>query len=101
MDHIRKQVRLTPLEILANAVERHGVSNTIARELFGAYAEFLNVLNDKKSREALEKLRAADSRTDPMFKHVREISEEFEHALDHVFFENSHLAPLTRKYGVF
>ena len=101
VNHIREQVRLTPLEILANAVERYGVSNTMARELFGAYAEFLNVLNDKKSREALEKLRAADSRTDPTFKHVREISEEFEHALDHVFFENSHLAPLTRKYGVF
>jgi predicted nucleotidyltransferase len=101
VNHIREQVRLTPLEILADAVERYGVSNTVAGELFGAYAEFLNVLNDKKSREALEKLRAADSRTDPTFKHVREISEEFEHALDHVFFENSQLAPLTRKYGVF
>jgi hypothetical protein len=99
--HIREQVRLTPLEILADAVERYAVSNTVARELFGAYAEFLNVLNDKKSREALEKLRAADSTTDPTFKHVREISEESEHALDHVFFENSQLAPLTRKYGVF
>ena len=101
MNHIREQVKLTPLEILANAVERHRVSNPVAQELFGAYAEFLNVLNDKKSREALEKLRAADSRTDPTFKHIREISDELEHALDHVFFENSHLAPLTRKYGVF
>jgi hypothetical protein len=73
VNHLREQVRL---EILADAVERYGVSNTVARELFGAYAEFLNVLNDKKSREALEKLRAADSRTDPTFKHVREISEE-------------------------
>ena len=98
VNHILEQVKLTPLETLANALERYGVSNTVARELFGAYAEFLNVLNDKKSREELEKLRAADSRTDPTFKHVREISEEFEHALDHVFFENSHLAPLTRKY---
>jgi hypothetical protein len=101
VNHIREQVRLTPLEILADAVERYRISNTVAQELFGAYAEFLRVLVDKKSREALENLRASDSRTDPTFQHVTDISKAFEHALDHIFFENSQLAPLTRKYGVF
>jgi predicted nucleotidyltransferase len=101
VNHIREQVRLTPLEILADAVERYRISNTVAQELFSAYAEFLRVLDDKKSREALENLRASDSRTDPTFRHVTDISKAFEHALDHIFFENSQLAPLTRKYGVF
>ena len=59
------------------------------------------VLDDNKSRDALEKLRAADSRTDPAFQRVRNISEAFERALDLLFFENPQLAPLTRKYGVF
>jgi len=101
VNYIREQTKLTPLEILAAAVERYGVAKAVGEELFGAYTEFLKVVDDKASRQALEKLRAADSRTDATFKHIREISQAFEHALDLLFFENSQLSPLTRKYGVF
>jgi hypothetical protein len=94
-------VRLTPLQILAKSIEQHGVPDATAKELFGAYAEFLGLLNDEKSRDALKTLRASDSRTDPTFQRVREISGAFESALDHIFFENPSVAPLTRKYGVF
>jgi hypothetical protein len=99
--YIRDEVSSTPLEILANAMNQHAVPQTIAKELFGGYAEFLKLLDDKKSREALEEVRSADSRTDPTFKRVRKISESFEHALDHIFFKNRRIAPLTHKYGVF
>jgi hypothetical protein len=71
------------------------------KDLFASYAEFLKLLGEKRAREALERLRSADSRTDPTFKRVRRISEAFDHALDTIFFENSLVAPLTRKYGVF
>jgi predicted nucleotidyltransferase len=101
VNHIREQTKLTPLEIMANAIDRYRVTNNVGEELFGAYTEFLKIVDDNKSREELEKLRAADSRTDPTFKQVREISKVFEHGLDLLFFENSQLAPLTRKYGVF
>jgi curved DNA-binding protein CbpA len=101
VNHIREQIKLTPLEIMANAVEQYGVSKKVGEELFKAYSEFLNVVDDKKSREELDKLRAAESRTDPTFKRIRVISQAFERALDLLFFENSKLAPLTRKYGVF
>ena len=101
VNHIREQVRLMPLELLANAVGLYGISNAIAEQLFSAYAEFLRVLDDENSREALEKLRATGSGTDPTFQRVRDVSKAFEHALDHIFFENSQVAPLTRKYGVF
>jgi hypothetical protein len=101
VNHIREQVRLMPLELLADAVARYGISNSVAQQLFSAYADFLRVLDDKNSREALEKLRATDSGTDPTYQRVRNVSKAFERALDHVFFENSLLAPLTRKYGVF
>jgi hypothetical protein len=82
-------------------MEQYKVPEATARELFGAYAEFLKLLDDKESREALRALRASDSRTDPTFQRIREISRAFENALDHIFFENPNLASLTRKYGVF
>jgi hypothetical protein len=89
------------LEILAKSMEQYDVPQTIATKLFGAYAEFLELLDDNKSREALKGLRSSESRTDPTFKRIRNISKGFEHALDHIFFENPQIAPLTRKYGVF
>jgi predicted nucleotidyltransferase len=99
--HIRDCVRLTPLEILERSMEQYEVPQSIAKELLGAYTEFLRVLGDERSRTALENLRSKDSRTDPTFSQIREISKVFEHALDHIFFENKQIAPLTRKYGVF
>ena len=101
VNHIRDRVRLTPLEILAKSVDQFGVPDATVRELFGTYAEFLALLNDEQSRRSLKTLRASDSRTDPTFRKVRDISKGFENALDHIFFENPDVAPLTRKYGVF
>jgi predicted nucleotidyltransferase len=101
INHIRNHVRLTPLEILAKSMEQYEVPEPVAKELFEGYGSFLSLLDDEKSRMALKKLRAADSRTDPTFEQVRKISGSFESALDHLFFENRHIAPLTRKYGLF
>jgi hypothetical protein len=101
VNHIRDRVRSTPLEVLAKSMEQYEVPELIAKELFSAYAAFLELLDDENSREALKALRASDSRTDPTFKKVREISRSFEHSLYHIFFENQQIAPLTRKYGVF
>jgi predicted nucleotidyltransferase len=101
INHIRDYVRLTPLDIFEKSMERYEVPQSIATDLFGAYAEFLGVLDDGESRNALDNLRSEDSRTDPTFQRIRKISEGFERALDHIFFENKEIAPLTRKYGVF
>jgi predicted nucleotidyltransferase len=101
VQHIRDYVQLTPLEILAKSMDRYGVSQSIAKTLFDAYTEFLKLLSDDKSRTALENLRSSDSRTDPTFRQIREISTVFEGALDHIFFKNKLIEPLTRKYGVF
>jgi hypothetical protein len=99
--YIRQLVRMTPLEVVAKSAENFGVSRSIAEQLFGAYAEFLQILDDQESRDALKALRAEESRTDPTFKRVREISVAFDDALNQIFFENQLIAPLTRKYGVF
>jgi hypothetical protein len=101
INHIRERVRFTPLEVLSNFMKQYEVPDRIAKGLFHSYAEFLDLLDDKKSREALNVLRAVDSRSDPTFNQVRKISEVFQRSLDHVFFENLQIAQLTRKYGVF
>jgi len=100
LQHIWERVRLTPLEILAGSVERYGIPDPIAKELFDSYSEFLEILDDESDRDALEHLRSEQSRSEG-FRRVRKISEAFEHALDYIFFENKLIAPLTRKYGVF
>ncbi|HSY91660.1 MAG TPA: nucleotidyltransferase domain-containing protein [Candidatus Binatus sp.] len=101
LQHIRDNVKLTPLEILAKSIGPYSIPNAISKELFDSYTKFLKVLDDKDDRKALENLRSEDSRTDPTFKRIRGISESFEHALDYIFFENPQIAALTRKYGVF
>lgn len=101
VSHIRSLLRASPLEILAGAMEQYGISERIARQLFNAYAEFLGLLDDKPTRDALNSLRSENSRTDEAFKKVRQFGSSFEQALDHIFFENASIAPLTRKYGVF
>ena len=100
VNHISEYVGLTPLQVLANAAQAYKVPNSTVEELFSSYAEFLALLNGSE-REALENLRAEDSRKDPLFARVRSMSERFEHALDNIFFDNPSIAPLTRKYGVF
>ena len=86
---------------MADAIVRYAVPKSVGEELFGAYTEFLNLVDDKSSRQALDNLRASESGTDSVFNTVKEISRAFEHALDVLFFENDQVAPLTRKYGVF
>jgi len=101
VNYIRALVRLTPLETLDRTVKNCDVSAQIAEQLFSAYAEFLSMLSDEATRKALDDLRAKDSRTNETFGRIRKISEQFEVALGEIFFRNSRLAPLTRKYGVF
>ena len=100
-DHIRNHMHLTPLAILEKSVGQYDIPDRIAKNVFEPYAEFLQILDDQASREALEALRAEDSRTDPTFQRIRKISSAFEDALDSIFFENKYVAPLIRKYGVF
>src|SRR6266478_7606811 len=81
--HIRNQLRATPLEIVSRSVEDYGVSAAVAKGLFSSYADFLNLLNDKSSRESLKNLRSEDSGTDAVFQKVRQFGSSFEQALSH------------------
>ena len=100
-NHIRDYVRMTPLEVLDSFIKRYNIPDSVAKNLFDAYAKFLKVLDDEASRRALDELRSEDSETDSTFQQIREISESFNGALEHIFFENRQIAQLTREYGVF
>jgi|ERR1039458_786552 predicted nucleotidyltransferase len=100
-NHIMNFARLTPLEVVAKSIESYNVPDAVGGSLFGAYNDFLGILDDASSREALKAVRSLNSHTDPTFSRVRELSEAFESALDHIFFENQEIKGLTRKYGVF
>ena len=101
VNHIREWVQLTPLEIVAKSLETYAVPNSVQESLFSSYAAFLELLDNPDSRAKLESLRAANSRNDPDFKRIKEISQIFESCLDYIFFENEHLKRFTRQYGVF
>ncbi|MGA8540542.1 MAG: nucleotidyltransferase domain-containing protein [Terriglobales bacterium] len=98
--HIRELTRLSPLRVIERSVMQYDVPDSVAKDLFEAYAAFLGVLDDKGKRDALDNLRSRDSRTES-FKEIREISDVFQRSLDPIFFDNSLVAPLTKKYGVF
>lgn len=100
-NHIWEYVSLTPLDVLALLVDRLEVQAEVATSLFSAYDEFMAVVSDKESRLGLKNVSARDSRKDPFFSRIREISKQFEIGLNDLFFKNKHLGPITQKYGVF
>jgi hypothetical protein len=101
VNHLRKAVKNTPLEVLANFLLTYDNNGEASKLIFTAYDEFLGILNNAKKREHLQNLRAEDSERDLLFVEIRRISDEFQQGLDKFFFDNHNIHPLTRKYGVF
>lgn len=101
LSHLEQYIAMPPLAIVAEGLLRYGKDET-ARELVGAYDEFLSILDDTEAREKLEKLRQEENKTDTLFKKVKVMSDRFDNALMQFFFDdNTELGQLTRTYGVF
>ena len=79
----------------------YDVPENIADDLLSSYADFLTMLDSSSDRDALDSLRAEDSRSAELFARVRLMSDRFKRALDNIFFVNNSIEPLTREYGVF
>jgi predicted nucleotidyltransferase len=90
-----------PLEILVRSMVSYGLSVETIKKALGAYDAFLGILIDEGKRAHLEDLKIDDSQGDKIFNEAREVSYDFQAALDILFFENQRLGPLTKKYGVF
>ena len=84
--YLRDQFCLSPLETLGNAILLYGVPKDTGVKLFGSYDEFLGMLDDDSTRERLDNLRAENAADDATFKRVRDISRQFQAALDSIFF---------------
>lgn len=99
--HLRAHVRLTPLEIVAEAATSYASTET-SIEMFDAYNQFLELMNDGAKRVHLEGLKANEAKSDKVYAEVRKMSNQFQHALTKLFFyENAKLGELTVKYGLF
>jgi predicted nucleotidyltransferase len=98
---LMEQIRLTPLDLLADVVRVCARPETALR-IFDAYDHFLGTLDDEEKRTHLEALRFDDAADDALFRELQHSGAEFQRGLTSLFFEDhARLSELTRKYGIF
>lgn len=101
LSHLRAYVKMTPLDILADATALFAREDT-ATQIFDAYDRFLTMMNDGEIRRHLGSLKAKEAQSDRVFGDVRKISADFQEGLTRLFLEDhEELGDLTRKYGIF
>ncbi len=64
--------------------------------MFGAYDQFLAIINVNKNRKQLDRLAQDDVAADPVYQELRGLGHEFQGALNTVFFDPEafpHLRP--------
>lgn len=103
VDHLTGLVQAAPLDILAGVVLYYfGEYSGAGERLFGAYDEFLGMLDDRDVRRHLDTLPPSQADTDPQYQRVRELGTRFQDALNEIFFAaGTPLRDLTIRYGVF
>jgi hypothetical protein len=100
-NHIWECANSAPLDIMASTIQSAGTNHDVAKALFSSYDEFMGVMSDKDMRTKLKLMSPADSRSNPVFAQIRQISKKFESSLNNLFFRSDDVRPLTEKYGVF
>ena len=100
--HLRTFVGKSPTDILADALGNY-TDDATAAKFFDAYDRFIEFVGSGTKREQLKKLAAKDAKTDSTFIEIRRIADDFQDALNRLFFDSSELKlnDLTRKYGLF
>lgn len=102
LDLIREQTDVPPLELLACVASAEGVAEDTARDIFGAYDEFLAALADPERRDQLESIPFDHATDHPAFEGLRKTSSRFRFAINTLFFEQHPALPeLIHKFGVF
>jgi predicted nucleotidyltransferase len=103
LGHLHNLVRTTPLDILAGAVLIYfGKFSVSAAKLFGAYDEFLGLLNDQAWRARMKNLAPAAADGDADYQQVRALGSRFHEALTDIFLvRKTPVRDLTMRYGVF
>jgi predicted nucleotidyltransferase len=101
--HLSRYSQKTPLEIVAETIIALPGLESIGKELFDTYSEFLELLNDHEKREWLEKLEREQAQADEVYDQVRQLGHTFQRSLSKLFLEENgtKLFDLTKAYGVF
>jgi hypothetical protein len=104
VNHLASFINRTPLDIFAGMFLGKNELAECARSFFGTYDRFLKILDDTTARDRLDRLRFEEVADDKTYQEVRQLSHEFQEALDNVFFSPEHNSAyfnLTKLYGVF
>lgn len=103
LTHLVGLVRTTPLDIMARVLLFYfGELSGPGARLFGAYDEFLGLLNDEDRRKRLKELRPEEADSDPVYAEARALGARFQDALTEIFLtRDTPVRELTRRYGVF
>ncbi len=95
------QTRLTPLELVAQALLQAG-DDEVVSDIMDSYDLFLQLLDDEATRKQLEMVKFEDAGRDPLFQRITSLSERFQRGLTTLFFEgDTALRDMIIKYGVF
>lgn len=96
-----RDVRMTPLQIVARALLKYGKEDT-GKCIMGSHDWFLGLLNDEEKRKHLSSLSATEAYEDDVFNECRTKSHEFQSGLTDLFFsDHKELSEFTKMYGVF
>lgn len=103
VEHLWEYSKKTSLEIVAHTLLLYPQLDDVARKLFGAYNEYLELLDDENSRKRLKELARSEVGSDKTYQRVRELSLMFQDSLTTIFLEedSTPLLELTKTYGVF
>lgn len=102
VNHLKRYVNSTPLEIVAHSLFVYGISDNTCKKLFDSYDLFIDKLNDPEVRVHLTKLKSSEAESSKVFQTLRMVSHDFQDALAELFFEsNKDLTKLAQTYGVF
>jgi predicted nucleotidyltransferase len=90
-----------PLDLLAEAFLKFGALDP-ARRTFDAYDVFLELLDDRKSRNVLQKLELTTASNNETFEAAKQMASQFQQGLNELFFEaDDSLKKAAQLYGVF
>ncbi|HEX3556053.1 MAG TPA: nucleotidyltransferase domain-containing protein [Thermoanaerobaculia bacterium] len=100
-DYLLKQMRLTPIDLLSQALLKTGRPDVVA-DIMDSYDDFLGLLADETERRRLEDLKFEAAGEDELFGRIRALSRSFQRGLTGLFFYGDDtLRELVTKYGVF
>jgi tRNA G26 N,N-dimethylase Trm1 len=103
IEHLSQLASSTPLDIVADAFMSSDSLAASAKAAFGAYDEFLGMLNDAGRRAHLESLTPEAADTDADWARVRDLGKQFQISLNALFLDDrsTKYPELIDEYGVF